>query len=164
MPQTQLIECCLAIETSGHAALKENYFLDDGAYLVSRILIKMARMQIEGRYISQLIADLKHPEESMEFRLPIVTGDFGKYGSSVIDEIRKLASAEKGWHVEAKNYEGVRVNCMGENGWFLLRLSLHDPLLELNIEAERRGGIKNIKDQLTEMLRGFDQVNIASLQ
>ncbi|MEI3518579.1 MAG: hypothetical protein V8R14_03920 [Clostridia bacterium] len=26
------IDCQLAIETSGHAALKENYFLDDGAY------------------------------------------------------------------------------------------------------------------------------------
>ena len=25
-------DCQLAIETSGHAALKENYFLDDGAY------------------------------------------------------------------------------------------------------------------------------------
>ncbi|HCX64077.1 MAG TPA: phosphomannomutase/phosphoglucomutase, partial [Eubacteriaceae bacterium] len=30
----------LAIETSGHAAFKENYFLDDGAYLIAKILIK----------------------------------------------------------------------------------------------------------------------------
>ena len=33
----------LAMETSGHGALKENYFLDDGAYLVTRLLIELAR-------------------------------------------------------------------------------------------------------------------------
>jgi len=38
-------ECHLAIETSGHGAVKENYFLDDGAYLVVKILIKMAKMK-----------------------------------------------------------------------------------------------------------------------
>ena len=32
----------LAIETSGHAAMKENYFLDDGAYLVTKFLIELA--------------------------------------------------------------------------------------------------------------------------
>ena len=31
--------CPLAMETSGHAAFKDNYFLDDGAYLVTKILI-----------------------------------------------------------------------------------------------------------------------------
>lgn len=35
-------DCQLAIETSGHAALKENYFLDDGAYLVTRFLMEIA--------------------------------------------------------------------------------------------------------------------------
>lgn len=30
------IDCQLAIETSGHAAYKENYFLDDGAYLATK--------------------------------------------------------------------------------------------------------------------------------
>ncbi|MBS6565313.1 MAG: phosphomannomutase/phosphoglucomutase, partial [Clostridiales bacterium] len=37
------INCPLAIETSGHAALRENYFLDDGAYLVTKIVIELAR-------------------------------------------------------------------------------------------------------------------------
>ncbi len=36
-------ESWLAIETSGHAALKENHFLDDGAYLVAKLLIQMAK-------------------------------------------------------------------------------------------------------------------------
>lgn len=32
----QGINCPLAIETSGHAAMRENYFLDDGAYLCTK--------------------------------------------------------------------------------------------------------------------------------
>ena len=36
------VDCPLAIETSGHAAFRENGFLDDGAYLVTKILIEMA--------------------------------------------------------------------------------------------------------------------------
>ena len=41
-------ECHLAIETSGHGAMKENYFLDDGAYLVVKILIQLARLNPPG--------------------------------------------------------------------------------------------------------------------
>ena len=34
--------CPLAMETSGHAAFKENYYLDDGAYLMTKIVILLA--------------------------------------------------------------------------------------------------------------------------
>src|SRR5699024_5963392 len=46
------IESYLAIETSGHAALKENYFLDDGAYLVSKILMEAAKLHKDGKDIA----------------------------------------------------------------------------------------------------------------
>ncbi|MDY3295659.1 MAG: hypothetical protein SOX40_07270, partial [Bacteroidaceae bacterium] len=39
------IDSQLAIETSGHGAFKENYFLDDGAYLATKIVIKAARLK-----------------------------------------------------------------------------------------------------------------------
>ena len=61
--------CPLAIETSGHAALKENYFLDDGAYLVTRLLVKMAKLKGEGKKLRDLIADLELPVESDEIRM-----------------------------------------------------------------------------------------------
>ena len=32
----------LALETSGYGALKKNFFLDDGAYQIAKILIKIA--------------------------------------------------------------------------------------------------------------------------
>ena len=34
----------LAIETSGHAALKENYFLDDGAFLATKLLFSLQNL------------------------------------------------------------------------------------------------------------------------
>lgn len=50
--------CPLAIETSGHAALRENYFLDDGAYLATRLIIRAAQLRREGRTLNDLIAAL----------------------------------------------------------------------------------------------------------
>ena len=52
----QGINCPLAIETSGHAAMRENYFLDDGAYLCTKIIIKAAQMRKEGKELDELTA------------------------------------------------------------------------------------------------------------
>ena len=43
------IETHLAIETSGHGAVKENYFLDDGAYMSVVIISRLAVSLREGR-------------------------------------------------------------------------------------------------------------------
>ena len=69
------IEAPLAIETSGHAAFKENYFLDDGAYLITKIIIKFAQLRKEGKDISDLLVSLKEPKEAIEHRLKILDGD-----------------------------------------------------------------------------------------
>ena len=57
-------ESWLAIETSGHGAMKENYFLDDGAYLVSKLLTELAIAKDSGKVITDLITDLQEPAES----------------------------------------------------------------------------------------------------
>ncbi|KAM1520633.1 hypothetical protein ACFX10_010990 [Malus domestica] len=36
------------METSGRGALKENRFLDDGAYMVVKINIEMVRLKLAG--------------------------------------------------------------------------------------------------------------------
>ncbi|CAI9785455.1 unnamed protein product [Fraxinus pennsylvanica] len=70
------IETHLMMEISGHGALKENHFLDDGAYMVVKIIIEMVRMKLEGSDnggISSLIKDLEEPLESVELRMNILT-------------------------------------------------------------------------------------------
>ena len=155
----------LAIETSGHGALKENYFLDDGAYLVTKLLIELARGKKEGYTLQSLIAEMEEPAESIEFRMNILLDDFKPYGQSVIDALTEYAQKKSGWSLADNNYEGVRVNLDDQhgNGWFLLRLSLHDPLLPLNIESNSPGGAKIIATELTEFLSGYEKLDVASL-
>ena len=155
----------LAIETSGHGALKENYFLDDGAYLVTKLLIELARGKKEGYTLESLIAELEEPAESVEFRMNILVEDFKTYGQKVIDELTVYAQGQTGWSLAPSNYEGVRVNLdeAHGNGWFLLRLSLHDPLLPLNIESNSAGGAKKIASELATFIGGYAQLDAQKL-
>ena len=155
----------LAIETSGHGALKENYFLDDGAYLVTKLLIELARGKKMGYTLESLIASLEEPAESIEFRMNILLEDFKPYGQQVIDELNIYAEKQAGWSLAPSNFEGVRVNLDENhgNGWFLLRLSLHDPLLPLNIESNDVGGAKKIAKELAAFIKNYDKLDAAKL-
>ncbi len=148
----------LAIETSGHAALKENYFLDDGAFLATKIVILLAKLNKQGKSIDDLIRNLKEPAESIEIRVPILLDDFKAYGESVIAELTKYAENREGWQVEQENYEGVRINVDG--GWFLLRLSVHDPILPLNLENDNAGVSVEIAKELKAFLSAFDKLDL----
>ena len=155
----------LAIETSGHGALKENYFLDDGAYLVTKLLIELARGKKEGYTLESLIADLKEPVESKELRLNILPEDFKAYGEKVLADLLAYVETKEGWTVAPNNYEGVRVNLDQDhgNGWFLLRLSLHDPLMPLNMESDSEGGVLTIAKELSDFLFACDGLETEKL-
>lgn len=159
-------ESHLAIETSGHGALKENYFLDDGAYLISKILIKIAKLKKQGKTIDMLLDELKEPLETKEFRMNILESDFKSYGEAVISKLAAYAEDKPEWQVAPDNYEGIRISFDDKNGngWFLLRLSLHDPLMPLNIESNSEGGINIIGSKLLEFLSSFERLDITSLK
>lgn len=150
-------DCWIAIETSGHAALRENHFLDDGAYLVGKLLARAAQLRKQGRPLASLIASLRQPAESKEIRFALPDDDFASRGQRVLDRLRDTAAVTPGWQLEKPNYEGVRVNCMrpDEQGWFLLRLSLHDPVLPLNIESDVTGGVQAIERRLLPLIRSL---------
>lgn len=155
-------ESWLAIETSGHAALKENYFLDDGAYLVAKLLVEMAKLHAQGKSLTQLIEKLQQPYESQEYRYAILESDFAEYGARVLTEIREKVALHDGWEIVSPNFEGVRVRCTSpeQQGWFLLRMSLHDPVLPLNIESEIEGGVERIATELSTMLSSYRSLKL----
>lgn len=155
----------LAIETSGHGAMKENYFLDDGAYLVSKLLMELAKARLAGQHLSDRIATLQEPQESKEFRLKIQMPDFKAYGTEVMSQLEKFVAAQSDWAIVPKNYEGVRVACQSpaEDGWFLLRLSLHDPVLPLNIESNVPGGVAKIAQRLRGFLSPMSGLDVSAL-
>ena len=157
----------LAIETSGHAALKENYFLDDGAYLVTRLLIALAKASKAGKNLTDLIADLQMPKEEREIRLRFVDGcDFKTLGKNLIADFEKYASSRGYTTVAPNNYEGCRV-CYDEahgDGWALIRLSLHEPILPMNIESNAQGGAIKIVKDLYDFLSAYAFLDLSPMQ
>ena len=155
--------CLLAIETSGHAAMRENWFLDDGAYAAVKILIQAALLRREGRTVEDLLRELREPREAAEYRIPIRGEDFAARGKEVLASLAEYAASRPGWEPARENFEGVRVSVPEWEGWFLLRLSLHDPILPLNIESDREGGAAAILAQLRPFLSRCGGLDLASL-
>jgi phosphomannomutase len=159
-------ESWLAIETSGHGAMQENYFLDDGAYLVSKLVIELARSKLAEKNLTDLVANLQEPVEGDEFRLKIKVADFKNYGNQIIDLLQTFITQQPNWSIVPHNYEGVRVSCNSpeEQGWFLLRLSLHDPVLPLNIESNVEGGVSKIANKLIEFFQDKPDLDMTALK
>ena len=157
----------LAIETSGHAALMENYFLDDGAYLVTRLLIALAQRAKAGKDLMSLIADLPEPAEAAEVRLSFANGcDFKALGAGVIADLTAYAQHTAGLSLAPDNCEGVRINFDKDagDGWALVRMSLHEPILPINAESNRAGGNRRILRVLYEFLSKYPFLNTENLK
>ncbi|MCR5386398.1 MAG: phosphomannomutase/phosphoglucomutase [Treponema sp.] len=157
------INAPLAMETSGHGALKENYYLDDGAYLAVKLVVAMALAQTQGKKLDSLIEKLPPLVEEGEYRFKILCEDFKEYGKGVLEQFRMRA--EKAGYKLPESYEGVRISFKDGDaqGWMLLRLSLHDPVMPLNIEGARKGDVEKIKAIARELLNGFDKLDMSAL-
>eukprot|EP00521_Asterionellopsis_glacialis_P006675 CAMPEP_0195287362 /NCGR_PEP_ID=MMETSP0707-20130614/4454_1 /TAXON_ID=33640 /ORGANISM="Asterionellopsis glacialis, Strain CCMP134" /LENGTH=647 /DNA_ID=CAMNT_0040347111 /DNA_START=220 /DNA_END=2163 /DNA_ORIENTATION=+ len=145
----------LAIETSGHCAMKENGYLDDGTYTACKIIGLLARVNKDSsstkKSLLDLISDMKEMEVEEELRMNILDGSlestnqiFQQASKAIEDKIQNYA----GWTLDEDNLEGIRVRVDGTNGgFFMLRQSLHDPLISLQMEG-------NTKEELqTQVIR-----------
>ena len=159
------VNCPLAIETSGHAAFRDNYYLDDGAYLITKIVIKMAQMGKEGKQLESLISELKDPAEEAELRFKIKCDDFRDYGNKVIAELENYADSSADMRIADDNREGIRIyfDDAGMKGWLLLRLSVHDPIMPLNIESDITGGVRKIAERFLDFCNKCDNLDISPL-
>lgn len=159
--QEEGIQAFLAIETSGHAAFSDNYFLDDGAFLAVQIVVEAAKMKSEGKTIGDLISGLKTPAEAKEIRLDIKADDFDAIGNKIIEDLLKWANKKEGLSPCEENFEGARISfdIDGFKGWFLLRKSLHDPVMPLNIESSKEGGIKRILPVISEFIQNYPELS-----
>ena len=150
--------CELAIETSGHGAFRENHFSDDGAYIATKIICRMAKLRKEGKKIESLIEKLEQPAEAAEIRLNITVPDFKAYGQQALDDFKVFCEADPRFHIVSPNYEGVRVAFDDDEvkGWMLIRLSLHDPVIPINLESKHPGGVEIIKDRIRPFFMKYD--------
>lgn len=144
------VDCALAIETSGHAALRENYFLDDGAYLAAKIVAKEAELAKDGQSVTDLIRHLDQPAETEEIRFVITNPDYKEIGMETLERFAHWVNNIDGFTLVPDNLEGKRVQLSEPygRGWLLLRMSLHEPKLVLQIENDKAGTIPAVKDKL----------------
>lgn len=154
----------LAMETSGHAAFKENFFLDDGAYLVTRIIIKMAQLKMRGLQLKSLISDLEIPKEEREVRISFNVSDWAGYGTLLITKLTEFCAGKPSITLAKNNYEGVRANIDYAEGWFLARMSVHDPVMVINLESNKFGGTALLARFLYSFLSPFSGVNVTELK
>ncbi|XP_075657637.1 uncharacterized protein LOC142627642 [Castanea sativa] len=174
------IEAHLMMETSGHGALKENHFLDDGAYMVVKIIIEMVRMKLAGSDdgIGSLIKDLEEPFESVELRMNIISEprEAKAKGVQAIETFRTYIEEGqlKGWELDSCGDCWVSEGCLvdsndtpvaidahmyrvkvsdeehGEHGWVHIRQSIHNPNLAVNMQSVVPGGCQSMAIDLRD--------------
>ncbi|WP_430606786.1 hypothetical protein IGJ55_003058 [Enterococcus sp. AZ170] len=160
------IDTQLAIETSGHAAFKENYYLDDGAYVIAKILMLLPKLKKEGSTLGDLISSLKQPAETQELRFEILAENVREYGEQVIRDLNDFVESQRGLKIDPENYEGIRINVSNEygSGWLLLRMSLHEPLLVLQVENDQDGMNQKVLEELASFFEEYKQLDLAKLK
>ncbi len=145
----------LAMETSGHGCLKENYYLDDGAYLAVKLVIALATLAKQGKKLDELITGFSTEFADREIRYKIDVEDFKAYGQEVLKAFKENAE-EKGYRI-VPSFEGIRLSF--EHGWMLLRASLHDPVMVLNLEGINEEELEKLLEIAKTLLADFDKLN-----
>ena len=72
------------------------------------------------------------------------------------------------WRLAPDNREGVRIlfdfGGEVESAWFQLRLSVHDPVMALNLESDVPGGVRWMLAELAALLGDETDVDLAPLR
>uniref|UniRef100_A0A0E0GRC5 phosphoglucomutase (alpha-D-glucose-1,6-bisphosphate-dependent) n=1 Tax=Oryza nivara TaxID=4536 RepID=A0A0E0GRC5_ORYNI len=174
------VETHLMMETTGHGALKENNFLDDGAYIVVKIIIEMVRMRLVGLEgsVGTLIMDLEEPAESKLMRMNILgEAKYAKQrGTQAVETFRNHIQEGKlnGWVLDDCGDCSVSQGCLvdtnddpfdvdaymyrakffdeykGELGWVHIRQSVHNPNIAINMQSSIPGGCKSMAKDLLD--------------
>ena len=119
---------------------------------------ELLRARAAGGTLGDLIKDLRHPAEEREIRIKIKGTNVHAYGEEVLATCEARAR-EAGLTIPEPSFEGVRI--VFPDGWALMRMSLHDPTMPLNIESDAAGGADAIERQMKALLYGFDALDLS---
>lgn len=152
------LDAALAIETSGHCAMKENDYLDDGTYTAVKVVSLLARERAAGTAsLLDLIQDMPELAEICELRCPTIDRsletmrevfDFCALAMERACEDSNQDPATQAWEIDTDNLEGIRIRT-GHGGFMMLRKSLHDPIISLQIEGRSK---QEVRSQVLEPL------------
>ena len=156
----------MAIETSGHCAMRENGYLDDGTYTAVKVIGLLARVSRSSHDamihpslldtstrrspnlgLLNLIEELEEMNEVKELRMKVLDGTMESTDyifRVLLQSIEDGCKVTKGWVLDIENLEGIRVRVGVEGGFFMLRKSLHDPILSLQVEGASTENVRSL--------------------
>lgn len=118
-------------------------------------VIELMRQRLAGNpsaALGDLIASLREPADEAEVRFAVLDRvnhrQDGAAAVAAFTDFVTSPAAPSGWSLAPMSYEGCRVDVPG--GWVLLRQSLHDPVVVLNVESGVPGGAGALRDALRE--------------
>lgn len=131
----------VAIETSGHCAMKENGYLDDGTYAAVKVIGLLARLygsdSSSSSSLLDLISDLEEMPYEKEYRLESKDGSTATTSEAfrnIVQSVQDKCATQPQWTFDEDNLEGVRVR-LASGGFFMARQSLHDPVISFQLES-----------------------------
>ena len=106
--------------------------------------------------------------ESLELRLDVLAGDTRAAAQDAIETILSHTLEDPSWRLAPDNREGVRIlfdfGGEVESAWFQLRLSVHDPVMALNLESDVPGGVKWMLEKLSALLADCETIDLSPLR
>ena len=111
-------------------------------------------MKKQGKKLYDLISELKYPAEEKEIRLKISEEDFRAVGDRLLED----------WQIAPDSHEGIKIIFPKTESFFILRQSVHDPVIPINFESAQNGGVKKAASSLYEFIKDFDGVDISPLK
>ena len=134
--------------------------------LITKLIIEAAALSKQGKTLEGLIENLREAKEEKELRFKILCDNFRPEGEKIIELFENEAKVNSDFTACNDNHEGIRINSANGNGWFLIRLSVHDPIIVLNSESDSEGGIlkmfKAVYDVMSKA-ENIDKLDISAL-
>ena len=113
----------------------------------------MAALKAEGKDITDLIADYNEPLDQADIRLNFTVDDFRPLAEKITYRLQGVS--ERLLKLTPNSYEGVRAYVPHADGFFIVRTSVHDPVMPIYIESDKPDGVLSIARFLYSFLFGF---------
>lgn len=163
----------VAIEISGHCAMRENGYVDDGTYTAVKIIGLLARAAAAAAAsggsgdLFDLISGFDEMPFEREVRFQATDGSL-KTTSAVFQKLaqslEEQCNTNDAWSLDEDNQEGVRVR-LSAGGHFMIRQSLHDPVISMQVESiSQEEAREKVCEPLLSLLSEHDSLDYSALE
>ena len=163
----------VAIEISGHCAMKENGYVDDGTYTAVKIIGLLARTAViaaaSGGKVNlfDLLVGFDEMPFEKEARFTAADGSLETTSRAfrrLAQSLEEQCERNDDWSLDRDNQEGVRVR-LSSAGHFMIRQSLHDPVISMQVESiSEEEAREKVFDPLLGLLLKYDALDYSALK